>query len=293
MSIRKTIAAGAIAAVLAWFSTLAVLLLGLRGPTVRGRTPSSPISPDRELTRRTESSTASDSADSFGSSSSDSSPNEPGGHPHTHDTGTEALGRQPAPEATKREDIESPNKCVRVSGEGPSSETPASTKHLEDTRVVELSKKDHVQRAVLVIFALGVALFVLCLAGSGALLLLRTELSATLASDVLLVLLVVIAINGFGRRKMNASEIWLTRWVSPTTVVIILLGLFSNILISATHSSLTQSTSTQTGPSDDPLTVGMLQIGWAIVCLALMFGLCVVGTICVRRLRFVSHDPES
>lgn len=111
----------------------------------------------------------------------------------------------------------------------------------------------------------------------------RSELSATLVPDALLVFLIVIAIDGFDRRSVTREQRWLMAWVARPSVILMMLALIVNAMMPLPPAVDTPNAGVVVSSGPDVLS-GVFSIGWAVALLAFVMSLNLVCVIALSRL---------
>lgn len=138
-------------------------------------------------------------------------------------------------------------------------------------------------RAVLIVELVSAAAYLFWTATQVPLSITRSELSATLVSDALLVFLIVIAIDGFDRRSITREQRWLMVWIARPTVVLMMVALLANAMMPVPPGL--DGTGVRVPSSDGADLVSVFfSVGWALVLFAFLTSLTLVCVIALSRL---------
>lgn len=138
-------------------------------------------------------------------------------------------------------------------------------------------------RAVLIVELVSAAAYLFWTATQVPLSITRSELSATLVSDALLVFLIVIAIDGFDRRSITREQRWLMVWIARPTVVLMMVALLANATMPVPP--VLDGTGVRVPSSDGADLVSVFfSVGWALVLFAFLTSLTLVCVIALSRL---------
>lgn len=159
-------------------------------------------------------------------------------------------------------------------------------------------KKTWTLRLIVAVLYVASAVILVILAFNGAIYATRTPANATLISDALLVLLVVIAIDGFDRKSITRDQTWLLRWLAIPVVVGIALTLLANMFLPTNTDDLVAIKAqgvegefkwTISGSPSPKVMTGLdgllLNLPWALMLWVLIMALALTTTIAISRLR--------